>query len=108
MILIAANREKQENLLNNLQELLEKQIELIRKGDFHSVEALSEQADPLVAEIVKIQLLEQTPLKNRCEHLAKLYKKLELMLATEKELVGRQLRQIGNVRKTLKIYRNNS
>jgi len=100
--------DEQTHLLDNLQSLLEKQIEMARRSDFRCVEALAEQADSIVEKIVKIKAFEQPEFDSQREHLTKLYKKLELILAAGKDSVGKQLKQVGNVRKTLKAYRNNS
>jgi hypothetical protein len=95
-------------LLGNLQSLLQKQIEMARRSNFRRVEALAGQADSIVEKIVKTKVFEQPGFDSRREHLIKLYKKLELMLAAGKASVGKQLRQVGNVRKILHVYHNNS
>jgi hypothetical protein len=95
-------------ILDNLQSLLEEQTEMVRKGNLHRVEILVEQAGPLVEKIVKTKTFAQPEFDGRHKHLVKLYKKLELMLAAGKASVGRQLRQIGNFRKILKVYHNSS
>ncbi|MHC4122095.1 MAG: hypothetical protein ACYSSI_00860 [Planctomycetota bacterium] len=95
-------------LLDNLQSLLEKQIEMARRDDFRRLEMLAEQAGHVVDKIVKIKLFGQPEFDGRRKHLVKLYKKLELMLAAGKASVGKQLRQVGNVKKTLKVYRSSS
>ena len=100
--------DEQVHLLDNLQSLLEKQIEMARRSNFRRVEALAGQADSIVEKIVKTKVFEQPGLDSRREHLTKLYKKLELILTAGKDSVGKQLRQVGNVRKTLHIYHNNS
>ncbi len=92
-------------LLDDLQGLLEKQIEMARRGNLRRVEALAAQADSIVARIVQARVLEQPAFDARREHLTKLYKKLELMLATGKDAVSRQLRRVGSGRKTLHAYR---
>ena len=101
------NADEQTYLLDNLQSLLEKQIEMALKGNFRRVEALAEQASSIVEKIVKIKPFGQSEFDGRRKHLLKLYKKLELMLAAGKDSVAKQLRQAGNARKTLKAYRNN-
>lgn len=98
--------DKQMHLLDNLQSLLEKQIEMARRGNFRRVEVLAEQASPIVEKIVKTKAFEQHEFDGPREYLAELYKKLELMLAAGKDSVGRQLRQVGSGRKTLQAYRN--
>ena len=99
--------DEQMRLLDNLQSLLEKQIETARKGDFRRVEILVEQACPVVEKIVRTKAFERPEFECQRVHLGKLYKKLELMLAAGKDSVARQMKQVGNVRKTLKAYRNN-
>lgn len=101
------NADEQRHLLDNLQSLLEEQIEMARKGNFRRVEVLTEQVGLVVEKIVETKSFGQPEFAGRREHLTKLYRRLELMLAAGKASVGRQLRQIGNVRKTLKAYRNN-
>ena len=101
------NADEHLHLLDNLQSLLEKQTKTARRGDFRRVEALAEQAGSVVEKIVKIKPFAQPEFDGRRKHLVKLYKKLELILAAGKDSAGKQLRQVGNVRKTLKAYRNN-
>ena len=96
------------HLLVNLQKLLEKQIEMARKGNLNSVEVLTEQADTVIEKIVRIKGFEQPEFDDRRRHLVKLYKKLELILSAGNASVEKQLQQINNVRKTLKAYRKNS
>lgn len=100
--------EEQTHLLDDLQSLLENQIEMARKSNFRRVEALAEQADSVVKEIVKTNAFEQPGADFQREHLTKLYQKLELILTAGKDSVGKQLQKIGNVRKTIRAYRNNS
>lgn len=95
-------------ILDNLQRLLEEQTEMVRKGNLHRVEMLVEQAGPLVEEILKTKTFAQPEFNSRRRHLVELYKKLELMLAAAKAYVERQLRQIDNFKKTLRVYRNSS
>lgn len=99
------NNDEQMRLLDDLQGLLEKQIEMTRRGNLRRVEALAEQADAIVARIVQTRVLQQPEFDGRREHLTKLYKKLELMLTAGKNAVSRQLRRIGSGRKTLQAYR---
>ena len=99
--------DKQMRLLDNLQNLLEKQIEVARKSNLRRVEELAEQADSIVEKIAKTRMFDQPELESRCKHIVKLYKKVQLILAAGKDSVGSQLRQVSNVRKTLHAYRNN-
>jgi len=99
--------DEQMRLLDNLQSLLEKQIEMARRSNLRRVEALAEQADSVVEKITKTKTFDQPEFDVRRKHIVKLYKKLQLILAAGKDSVGKQLMQVGNVRKTLKAYRNN-
>jgi hypothetical protein len=100
------NADEQSHLLDNLQSLLEKQIEMARKGNFNRVEALAEQAGPAAEKIAKIKSFGRPEFDDRRKHLLELYKKLELMFAAEKTSVKRQQKQVDNVRKILNAYRN--
>ena len=99
--------DKQISMPDELQSLLEKQIEMARRSNLRRVEALAEQADSVVEKIVKTKTFDQPEFDSQRKLMVKLYKKLQLILAAEKDSVGRQLRQVGNVRKTLKAYRDN-
>ena len=95
----------QAHLLDNLQNLLEKQIKMVRSNNLREVEALAEQAESVVEKITAAKTSAPDELNRRREHLIKLYKKLELMLAARKDCFRRQLQQIAEGRKTLKAYR---
>ena len=99
--------DKQISMLDELQSLLEKQIEMARRSNLRCVEALAEQADSIVEKIVKAKTFDQPEFDGQRIHMVKLYKKLQLILAAGKDSVSRQLSQVGNVRKTLKAYRDN-
>jgi len=96
---------KDENLLNDLQTLLEKQIELAHKGDIKGVESLSKQANSLVEKCVQSRILEQADLKIKGEKLQKLYEQLSLALSAQRADISEQLSRIRKGRKTLHVYR---
>ena len=98
--------DEQVHLLDNLQSLLEKQIEMARRSDFRCVEALAEQADFIIEKIARMKCFEQPEFYGRRGHLAELYKKLGLMIASSKDSVGNQLQHVDHVRKTLEAYHN--
>jgi hypothetical protein len=98
--------DNQISMLDELQSLLEKQIEMARRSNLRRVEALAEQADSVVEKIVKTKTFDQPEFDAQRKHMVKLYKKLQLILAAGKDSVSRQLRQVGNVLKTLKAYRD--
>ena len=100
--------DKQISMLDELQSLLEKQIEMARRSNLRRVEASAEQADSVVEKIVKIKTFDQPEFESQRRYTVKLYEKLQLILAAGKDSVGKQLKQVGNVRKTLHAYRNDS
>ena len=94
------------NVVQGLQQLVEKQIDAVKKSDFRTIELLSEQAGPLVLEISKIRLSEQHDLKDPVNKLLRCYKQLELMVSAEKETVRQQLQKLGKGIKTIQVYQS--
>lgn len=97
------------HLLDELQNLLEKQIELAHQGnpDNRHFEPLSKQADLLVEKIAQERILELPEFKNRREHLQKLYQHLCLVITAQKAETDEELSRIRKGKKTIGIYRNN-
>ena len=104
----AVNEDGQTSLVDDLQGLLEKQIEMARRGNLRRVEALAEQADSVISKIAQVKTPEQPDLIRQRQRLTELYKQLELMLSANKDNIARQLRQTKGIRKTLQAYRNNA
>jgi hypothetical protein len=94
-------------LLGELERLLEKQIELGRRGGLAGLEQLAGLCEPLVAKITAAGLLEKSEHKDQRERLAKLYRDLQLLLSTQKDAAAEQLKSIRKGKKTLAIYRGN-
>jgi len=101
------NTDVETNLLAELEYLLEKQIKLALKSDYKGVETLAEQAGGFLKKIIKMKPSDIPDFKKRRDNLLELYKKLELILATEKSIVKKQQQQANNVRKIISVYRNN-
>ena len=97
---------KQVDLFDDLQGLLEKQIEMARKSNFHGVETLVEQANSIVAEIGRTKAFEQVEFNDRRKSLVELYERLALTVAAKKYLLGKQLQQVSEGRKTIQTYQN--
>jgi translation initiation factor 2B subunit (eIF-2B alpha/beta/delta family) len=97
------------NLLDGLQNLLEKQIKLVHQGNSANrhVEFLSEQAGAFVEKIAQAGILELPEFENRREHLQKLYQQLCLAIAAQKADIAEKLRQVRKCRKTIATYRRN-
>lgn len=95
--------------MEELEGLLRRQIELVRKSDYRSVEALTQRANSIIEEITiakgNPEAFEQDKFNTNRERLAKLYRELTLMIAAHKDKLGKQLRRVRSGRKTIKAYR---
>ena len=99
--------DKQIDLLDELQSLLEKQIELAQQGNISDVELLSKQASFLVEKIVQKGILESAEFESRREQLQKLYEQLCLAVTAHKADVFKDLSRVRKGRKTIETYRRN-
>ena len=101
--------DKEIKLLDDLQSLLEKQIELAQQGNAagSQLETLNEQTDSLIGQIVQTGTLESTEFKKRQKQLQELYKELCLALAAAKADTAEKITQLRKGRKTIGTYRNN-
>ncbi len=91
-------------LLDSLKNLLEKQIEMVRKSNFRRVEELAAQADSIVAKIIGTKTFERSEFDTARNNISSLYKRLELILITGEDSVKKQLRQVSDGRKMLQTY----
>jgi len=101
--------DNQIHLLDELQTLLEKQIELARQGNIREVEVLSERAGSLVEKITQTGILDPAePVFNvqRQEQLRKLYEDLCLTITAQKADVSEKLSQVRKGKKTIQTYRS--
>ena len=99
--------DKRTHLLDGLQSLLEKQIELAQQGNISGVEVLSKQAHSLVRKIAQTRILELREFKNRREQLQKLYDSLLLAITAQRAEAAGELNRVRKGRKTIETYRNN-
>lgn len=97
----------QMHLLDELQSLLEKQMELARKGNINEIEVLSKQAGSLVGEIERSGVFESAEFRSRREQLRKLYQNLCLALTAQQAETAGKLSQVRRGKKTIEVYRNN-
>jgi hypothetical protein len=96
--------DKQVHLLDGLENLLERQIQLVQQGNISGVTTLSEQADSLVQEMAQAGILELTEFENRRERLQKLYERVNLALAAEKADTAARLSRVRKGKKLLGTY----
>ncbi len=94
-------------LLDELESVLKKQLELARQGDSASEKfgALAAQADSLTRKITPLNIRDSDELRNRCNRLRKLYEALCLVVAAEKADVCEDLARIRRGRKIVGTYR---
>ena len=100
---------QQEYLLDELQSLLAKQLQLARQGNSTNEQfgVLAGKASSLVKEIERTGILDRAEFQYRRENLRKRYENLCLIVAAEKANVGRDISQIQKGRRILGTYRNN-
>ena len=93
--------------LDELRNLLEKQIGYARQGNISEIEALSEQANSLVGKIARSGILELPESKMQREFLRKLYQDLYLALTAQQADTAKDLRRIRRGKKTVATYGGN-
>jgi len=99
--------DEQIHLLDELQDLLEKQIELARQGNINEIEVLSKQASSLVGKIARSGILESSGFKSQRGQLRKLYQDLCLSLTAQQAANSTELSRVRNGKKTIATYRGN-
>ncbi|MHC4215480.1 MAG: hypothetical protein ACYSWP_19130 [Planctomycetota bacterium] len=67
-----------EVILDNLQNLLKKQLDFAREGGFREVVMLAEQVDSVIGKISQARVFEKPQFRQKQEKLRALYKELEL------------------------------
>ena len=92
-------------LLDELERLLNEQTAMARKRNFDVFEELVEKSGGIVDELGRLGVCESSELKERFERLVKSYRTVVLSVAVEKDSLEKQLKQIGQGRKTLRMYR---
>jgi hypothetical protein len=101
--------DNRKHLLDKLQNLLEKQVEMARQGNIRDVEVFSKQAGSLVEEIARTGILAPAgPALNvgRREKLQKLYDDLCLAITDQKAGVCEALNRVRKGKKTIQTYRS--
>jgi len=96
------------HLLDELQTLLEKQVEMARQGNIKDVDVLSKQAGSLVEKIAQTGILDPADPafdEVRREQLQKLYEDLCLAITAQKAGVGEELSRVRKGKKTIQTYR---
>ena len=92
-------------LLDELERLLNEQTAMAHKRNFDAFEELVEKSGGIVDELGRLGVCESSELQERFERLVKSYRTVVLSAAVEKDSLEKQLKQIGQGRKTLRMYR---
>ena len=92
--------------LNDLQNLLEKQTELVKRGNISGIESLAEQANSLIDQITRAGLLKHAEFAGHREKLKRLYDDLCMAVAAQKADVSEKISRVRKGRKTIQTYRN--
>jgi len=102
------SNDEQVSVLDELQALLDRQVEVARQGDSagEQIERLGRQADCLVEKISHAGVLERTECESRRKQLRKSYEKLCLALTAQKADVSERLSQVRRGKRIVETYRN--
>jgi len=100
---------EQVRMLDELQSLLERQIEMARQGQSASEQmaSLTEHADSLVQEIARTGPLERAEFAARRKQLHQSYRDLSLAVTAQKDDVAEKFNRVRKGRKTIETYRSN-
>ncbi len=93
--------------LDELRNLLEKQIGFARQGNVNEIEALSKQSGSLVGKIARSCILESPAFKRQRELLRKLYQDLYLALTAQQAENAKELSRVRWGKKTIATYGGN-
>ena len=96
-------------MLDELQSLLEKQLELAHQGNSagEQIEVLGKKADCLVEEITQAGILERAEFEIQKKKLKKTYEDLHLAITAQKADTSEKLIQVRRGKKIVETYRNN-
>ncbi|MEN6384447.1 MAG: hypothetical protein ABFD79_04550 [Phycisphaerales bacterium] len=100
------NTLEETNIMVNLERIVEKQIEQALKGNFNAVEKLAQETNAELDKLFSSTLSQVPDFETKKQNLLKMYRKLDLMLSAEKQIVKEQVKTVDNVRKTLSAYSN--
>lgn len=97
------------SLLNELQNLLEKLLQLARQGDSTNehFDAVIAKADSLVGKINQFGPIGSGEIQHRFERLRQLYETLSLVISVQKADVSEELNRIRRGKKIIAVYHKN-
>jgi hypothetical protein len=95
-----------EQMLAYLTDLLERQLEKLRKYDLDGAVRLAEQSQPIAEKAARQGILERPCFAVQKKKIQGLYQDICLVIAAERQEVAEKLRQIREGLKTLGAYAN--
>ena len=93
-------------MFSELSDLIQKQITAARKGDYKAIEPMVADAGTIVEKLKTSDAFQNPQFDDKKRDIAKLYRKLELAIAAEKETTEKQKNQILTSRNVLTTYIN--
>ena len=101
--------QKQKNIIESLQTLVEEQKKLTRGGGYDSarLEQLGRQTDVLVRKIAQTKILQQERFKGEREKLQQTYNELCLAIKAEQKHIKDGIEKVRKGKKTVSIYQKN-
>ena len=91
-------------LLDELQQLLERQLELTRGGNTAGLDEVGERANAVVGRMAKAHMMDSPAFRSRRSLLDKLFKELYLTLATQRQETCDALIAVRQGKRLLRIY----
>jgi hypothetical protein len=95
-----------EALVGRLQGLLQKQLELMHRGNLTAVVALFEQTDQCVREILAARASDRPGSEGQWQYVGQLYRELSLVLTAQRAEVAATLRTVCQGKRTLNVYKS--
>jgi len=91
-------------LVDELQQLLERQLDLARGGSLAALQQLGERVDTVVSRITEAGMVDSPPLRSRMPVLEGLYRELCTVLAAQQHETSNTLRAVGQGKRLLRTY----
>lgn len=95
------------SVVNQLEVLLRRQLELARKGNITEMEILAQKSHELIEQITELKFLAEPQFEERRKELEQLYGDICLALSSQMNDVSQTLSKIYKGKKTVALYRNN-
>jgi len=100
-------RDSAQQLLDNLQDLLQRQVDLLLHGDVAAAERLAKETDTLVLRMTSTSVTEAPAFHEMRPRLERLYERLRLALATARRDARGQIELARKGRRAIRTYHRN-